>query len=167
MERNMNIRKPRSFWPYAIILFFMFIIGLNVTFLALAAGGYTGILETQPYEKGLTYEDELKKLKTFEHLNIKLSIEPSPLRVLLKDEKGTPAYGYRVHFSGKRSNSRKEDFEIEMTEQAPGEYSAPGRLLTPGLWFLEMEIRKGDEIMRVKRLEMFDDPFQVRIGRDF
>ena len=134
----------RSFWPYGIALFFAGIFALNFFLLFLAVRGYGGLLDTHPYEKGLVYDDELAKVRNFQRLGWTLSLDATPIRVVLHDRDGAPIRGGTVRLAALRPNDSSADTRVELVEVEPGIYTAPASLKS-GLWLLRIEITQGVE----------------------
>lgn len=65
--------KKGLLWPIAISSFLLFIVVFNIGFAVLASKTATAKFVSQPYEKGLVYEDEINLERVAKKNNLKLN----------------------------------------------------------------------------------------------
>ncbi len=138
MESSVR-KKPRSPWPFAIVVFFIVIAAVNGIMLTLAIRGYGGLLDENPYEAGVGYQDEIDALQAFKDAGWKAHVESSPLRVTLRTGDGEPITGALIRFHALRPNDAAQDVNVQLREESPGVYVS-GDTLKPGTWLTRIAV---------------------------
>lgn len=115
----------RSPWPYAIICFFIVIAAINFTVLYLASTSNPGLIESNPYEEGTRFQEQVDALDraTLSGIELSYSVDRdhdfSHVRVGLRrgSESITSA---RVVASFRNPVHATRDFQVELLPEAQG-----------------------------------------------
>lgn len=134
-------RKPIDKWiPWFIVLFNIVLVLVLVPMCYLAIKTYTGVVTTNPYEKGLAYNkaiaatEEQSKLgwnSQFEHK--KLPDGQSQFTLALKDKEGAVLPEGKAEMLLMRPTQDGMDKTVALTFQN-GTYTANVKLPLPGIW---------------------------------
>ena len=138
-----------NFWPISIIVFFVVVASVNITMLIFASEGYGGLLDQNPYEKGLNYQTEIKRKEVFKHSGLVASLTTSPLELELRDSSGKLVSGVKTKLIALRSNDSNKDFSTDLTEMEPGKYKSD-RLLENGRWFINITLERQGELSEIE-----------------
>lgn len=149
-------------WPITIIAFFIALIIFNSYLMITALSRQPELVETQPYEKGLHYQDKINKFENAINwgLNIKLQIsdpmseDRREIRVNVSSNHFGDQSPQRVKVKATRSNDSKLDQEVDLSP-IDGEVGSYGSvlILPPGLWQFEIYVeRRGQEGLIKKQL---------------
>lgn len=141
-----------------LIAFFGLIFLVNGIFIYYALTTFGGGDTSDPYRKGLHYNDTLAEAarEAEQGWNARLTYGATPGRLALSltDKDGYPVSG--LHFSGtvSRPATDREDMSANFHEAEPGSYTAEMRL-APGQWVVQLQSnelsRAGDPAYRLKQ----------------
>jgi nitrogen fixation protein FixH len=124
----------------------MFIV--NGIFVYFAIATFSGGDTSNPYQKGLHYNDELqadeRQAERGWRTDVAYDGRAGQLRVSLLDKAAAPLSGLHVAVQLSRPATSKDDRYIRLTEVSPGVYEADVGL-APGLWVIDMASREADE----------------------
>ncbi|MCR5881050.1 FixH family protein [Phenylobacterium sp. J367] len=127
-----------------VTAFFAVVIGVDVTFMALALKTYPGEVSVTPYEDGLLYNRRIAQLEAQAALGWRAAAEAQPgvVVVQVQDRTGAPVAGLSV--SGRLERPATEAGRRMLTFQrtAPGRYEATTGAID-GAWDLTAEARDG------------------------
>lgn len=128
----------------AVVAFFVVIIGVNAVFLTMAYRTHPGQVAPRPYEAGLLYNTELKRLRVQEALGWRAALEarPDAVMVRLQDRDGQPLRGLKVTATLLRPATEQGRSVLNLTETAPGQYVAPRAGLS-GVWDARVDATGG------------------------
>ena len=124
----------------------MFIV--NGIFVYFAIATFSGGDTSNPYQKGLHYNDALqadaRQAERGWRTDVGYDANAGQLRVSLLDKAAAPLSGLHVAVRLSRPATSKDDRHIRLKEVSPGIYEADVGL-APGLWVIEMASREADE----------------------
>ena len=133
---------------FGMIGFFLVIFGVNGVFLYSALSTHTGIVASEPYRKGLAYNERIAadEQQTERGWSQDMTIVPDGRLALHltdknKDPIGTLAITARVG----RPATANFDRQMKLTETTPGNYAADLGKLAEGSWIVAIEARDGDD----------------------
>lgn len=173
--------------PALIIIFFAFVVGMNVVFLGVAEQGISGVFaELLPkprstdvadsrfpgtvardfQKKEALYNAYLEQVKEQQQRGWQVQKgwqdqpvvdRPAVFLVRVMDASGEPVAGADVRGQFLRTSNSAYDMDFVMTETAPGEYRLETRLTQPGLWRLVLMIRKGEALHEIQAITSVQD----------
>ena len=183
-------REAGNGWHWApalLVLFFAFIVGMNVVFLGVAEQGISGIfaeLLPQPrsadvadsrfpgtvardfQKKEALYNAYLEQVKEQHQRGWQVQKgwlaqpvvgQPAVFLVRVTDAGGEPVSGAHVTGQFLRTSNSNYDMDFAMTETSPGEYRLETRLTQPGLWQLVLMIRRGEDLHEIQAITSVKD----------
>jgi nitrogen fixation protein FixH len=141
-----------------LVAFFGLIFLVNGIFLYYAITTFGGGDTSNPYQKGLNYNDTVAEAARDAELGwqARLTYETASGRLMfsLTDREGRPVSG--LHFNGtvSRPATDREDHSAKLNEAKSGGYAAMVRL-DPGQWIVQLHSdelsRAGDPVFRLKQ----------------
>jgi nitrogen fixation protein FixH len=139
------------------LAFFGVVFVVNGAMIYKALSTHTGVVSSEPYRKGLHYNDRIAagERQASLHWSDTLVLgRDGRVALALADGEGRPVTGLKVVVLGRPSTNRL-DFKLDLREAAPGHYEAQGAPLAEGSWLLALEARTDtraeDPIYRVRR----------------
>jgi nitrogen fixation protein FixH/xanthosine utilization system XapX-like protein len=72
--------------------------------------------------------------------------EPVVFQVQVLDKTGNPITDANLRGKFQRPSDKRQDFEIQLREVAPGLYQEQISMPLPGRWYLVLHVRKGDDL---------------------
>ncbi len=124
----------------------MFIV--NGIFVYFALSTFSGGDTSNPYQKGLHYNDALeadeRQAERGWQTDVAYDGKAGQLRVSLLDKAAAPVSGLRVAVRLSRPATSKDDRHLRLKEVTPGVYEADVGL-APGLWVFAMASREADQ----------------------
>ncbi|MCW5773715.1 MAG: FixH family protein [Rhodospirillaceae bacterium] len=153
------MRKSR--WiPWLFVLGFVVVVAVNGALVYFAVGSFTGLTTTEPYTKGLRFNDQIRHVEAQERLGWHLAARfqragalHGELELELKDRSGAPLAGARVTAKFGRPVERDRDFTVALQPAGGGRYVARVALPLPGAWDVRYRIeRDGQDIEAQDRL---------------
>ena len=124
----------------------MFIV--NGIFVYFALSTFSGGDTSNPYQKGLHYNDALeadeRQAERGWQTDVAYDGKAGQLRVSLLDKAAAPVSGLRVAVRLSRPATSKDDRHLRLKEVSPGIYEADVGL-APGLWVFVMASREADQ----------------------
>ncbi len=115
------------------VAFFGVIIAVNTVFITTALNTHSGVVVEQPYEKGLAFNETLKKAKAQEAIEYDVSYEGGVLKLVL------PVDEANVQASFMRPIKEGDDFEMALTHRGGGVYEAVPEMPLPGAWRVRLK----------------------------
>lgn len=127
----------------AVTAFFVLVIGIDAGFLVLAYRSHPGQVAARPYETGLIYNAELRRLRAQEALGWRAgaAARADGLDVLLQDRTGRPLTGLRVSATLQRPATEQGRTELALSEGEAGQYAVDHTL--SGTWDARIEAVDG------------------------
>jgi nitrogen fixation protein FixH len=141
---------------FALFGLFGIVIAVNVVFVTLALGTFTGVTTVNPYQEGLAYNQVLAARHAQRDLGWKAAIDyggaddgNERVTVALNDAAGRPVTGLALSGSLKRPTQAGMDQDLTWEEAVPGRYQAALALPARGNWDLVVSAVSG-----IDRFEM-------------
>ena len=133
---------------WGLIGFFGVMFIVNAIFVYLALATFSGGDTSDPYRKGLHYNDTLKAQERQTERGWQTEVEyddkTRQLRLSFLDKTAAPITGLRIDAKLSRPATDREDRQIDLAEVSQGVYAATVDL-APGLWVISVSSRKGGE----------------------
>lgn len=135
---------------FAMLAFFGVIFAVNGVFLYQALNTYTGVVQDEPYRKGLAYNERIAEDARQTALGWTRSIAMSPagmVKLALKDNAGAPVQGLVVSAVVGRPSTNVRDVPVRLVEGEPGVYQASIGEVDAGSWVISIEAARvnGDQ----------------------
>lgn len=138
-----------------VVAFFVLVISVDATFLTLAYRTHPGQVAARPYETGLIYNTELKRLRAQEAIGWRAGAEalPDGVTVVMQDRAGAPLSGLTVKVTLQRPATEQGRSVVTLTEAGPGRYVGERAGLS-GAWDARVEARgdTGQSFLAERRL---------------
>lgn len=138
-----------------VVAFFLVIIGVDTVFLTLAYRTHPGQVADKPYEAGLVYNAELRRLRAEEALGWKVGVAAGAdeLDVTVQDRVGTPLSELQVSVDLQRPATERGRQTLHLAPTAPGRYAVSHSL--SGAWDVSVKARdaEGRQVIAERRLE--------------
>ena len=133
---------------WILIGFFGVMLVVNAIFVYFALATFSGGDTSDPYRKGLHYNDTLKAQERQTERGWQTEVEyddkTRQLRLSFLDKTAAPITGLRIGARLSRPATDREDRRIDLAEMSQGVYAATVDL-APGLWVISVASRKGGE----------------------
>jgi len=133
---------------WGLIGFFGVMFFVNAIFVYFALSTFSGGDTSDPYRKGLHYNDTLKAQERQTERGWQTEVEyddkTRQLRLSFLDKTAAPITGLRIGARLSRPATDREDRRIDLAEMSQGVYAATVDL-APGLWVISVASRKGGE----------------------
>ncbi|HEX2449189.1 MAG TPA: FixH family protein [Methyloceanibacter sp.] len=142
----------------ALVGFFGVMFVVNAIFVYFAVATFSGGDTSNPYRKGLDYNETLKAAERQAERGWQTELaydgERKRLSLSFLDKGALPVTGLTIKGRLSRPATDREDRKVELAETSQGVYAATIDL-APGLWVLSVASRKGGEhpgsVYRLKR----------------
>lgn len=149
-----------------MIAFFGVIFAVNGVFLYQALSTHTGVIASEPYRKGLAYNERIAEEARQLELGWRdeLTLAPAGDRVTLKltDSAGRPVGGLKIAGLIGRPSTTEHDIQLELGEQPAGIYAATVPALAAGTWLVSLEASEltagGERIVWRTRTRLWRTP---------
>lgn len=141
--------NPFTGWHMLVVvlLFFGVIVGANVVLAVTATGTFPGLVVHNSYVASQEYNDLLAEARSREGVDWRMDLEAPDgvVNIQFVNSDGRSEHYLLVTALAGRPSSALEDREIEFIETAEG-YRSP-EPLSPGLWEIDVEARRGGEVV--------------------
>ena len=141
------------------LAFFGTVFAVNGALLYFALATHSGLVASEPYRKGLAYNERIAADERQAALgwSAKVEIEASgALTLVVADREGRPVSGLAVSSLVGRPTTSKDEQRVVLAEAAPGRYLATLGALGAGAWRVDIEAR------RTAQLEAGTDVYRIR-----
>ncbi len=131
---------------FMLLGFFGLILVANIALVYLATSSWNGVVQKQPYERGLAYDEVLAEKKELVESGWVSHVEYDPQQRLvmidLKDKNG-PVSGATGEVTFFRPVHDGEDLDVTLVPVSqPGRYQATADVPAPGLWEVRISAEK-------------------------
>lgn len=133
-----------------LVAAFLVVIAVNVAFVVLALGTWSGLSVEQPYERGIKYNQTIE----IDHAALALGWSADAVydgRVIsldLRDKAGAPIDGAAVLARIERPAVEGHDIEVPLAAIGAGRYAAPASVPMAGQWYLVVTVDRGADHWR-------------------
>lgn len=154
-------RKSR--WiPWVFVLGFAVVVGANATMITFAIGSFTGLTTTEPYTKGLRFNDQIRQAEAQQRLGWHVAarfhpsgVQDGELELKLTDRAGAPLVGARVVAILGRPVEKNRDFTVAFASMGGGRYVGRAEFALPGVWDVKYRIERDGQTLEARdRLEV-------------
>ena len=157
MDSKAILSKPVDKWiPWFFVMFFGVIFAVNAVFVTVALKTQTGMVTQHPYEEGITYNRTLDEAAREKALGWRADIElrgGNTISLTLHDKDNAPIKHADIVAKAVRPVQDGYDFELALTDQGNGVYSAPADFPLPGQWDIRIYAKwKGTSYQHSKML---------------
>lgn len=158
-----NKSKKKSPWPYAIVAFFVVVISVNLNIARLASNSSDDLVESQPYEAGIAYEDSLQAQRRAKDLGVKARFETTALEngkksirlYLLATNAAVQAKHVQARFLKPENSTVDTTLIFEQDPEIPGSYRAAEAAVPSGMWLVELDFQT-DSQLKIKEKVFID-----------
>jgi nitrogen fixation protein FixH len=158
---RLDDEHPLTGWHMlAIVLtFFGVVIAVNVAMAIAASGTFPGLVVENSYVASQHYDELLEKADEQDRKGwgVRLSSAGGILRLALSDAGGAPVRRLAVGAHIGRPSTTREDRNVAFSLLADGSYESQ-EALPPGLWEVDLEARRGEELVFRQTREIFVRP---------
>ena len=131
-----------------LLAFFGVVFGVNGLMAYDALSTFRGEVDPHAYQDGLAYNSQIAAAaaQTQRGWKVDIQLGAAGPRATFRDGEGHPVEGLAVTGLWAAPADMRRDRKFALREDAPGVYVAQGGALA-GAWDLELEARRGDEIL--------------------
>lgn len=140
-----------------LVLFFGVIVSVNATILTLALRTMPGVETKSTYETSQHFNEEIARQHARDARGWKAEAtlarqgDGATLGVTLADSLGQPLSGFTAAARLRHPATAQRDHNTALSERQPGRYEARFDHIEAGAWILELQARRGDEVVFVSR----------------
>lgn len=145
MDNKPKILTGRRVLVY-ILLFFAAIFVVNAMFIVKALESHSGVVQDNPYKRGLEYNKILEKHEKEKLLGWvgQASVADNQTLVyLLNDKDGNAVHGAKVTVQMLRPAQKGQDYSLQLHEQDRGRYTAKLNAPLKGSWHALISVVRG------------------------
>lgn len=144
--------RKSSWIPWLFVLGFLVVVGVNAALIFFAVGSFTGLTTTEPYTKGLRFNDQIRHVEAQKRLGWHVAARFRPtqprsgeIELQLKDRAGAALVGAHISVRFGRPVERDRDFTMVLQSAGGGRYVAPVDFPLPGAWDVRYRIQRDDQ----------------------
>lgn len=140
-----------------LILFFGVIVSVNATIMTMALRTMPGVETRSAYETSQHFNEEIARQHERDArgwsaaATLSRQSEGATLAVTLTDRNGGPLAGFATSARLRHPATSARDRELTLRENRPGRYEAGFDRIEPGSWILELQAKRGEEVVFVSR----------------
>lgn len=140
-----------------LVLFFGVIVSVNATILTVALRTMPGVETKSAYETSQHFNEEIARQHERDARGWKAAVtlarqgEGATLGVALTDRLGQPLSGFSATARLRHPATSARDHAVTLNERPPGRYEADFDRIEAGSWILELQARRGEEVVFVSR----------------
>jgi nitrogen fixation protein FixH len=154
----------RSRWiPWVFVGGFLLVVAVNATMIFFAVNSFTGLTTTEPYTKGLRFNEQIREAEVYEKLGWHVAARFSPIEarrggieVKLTGRNGAAISDAEVSVEFSRPVERDRDFTLTLRANGKGRYAAEAEFPLAGIWDVKYRIERGGATLKAR------DRLQVR-----
>lgn len=140
-----------------LILFFGVIVSVNATIMTMALRTMPGVETRSAYETSQHFNEEIARQHERDARGWSATAaltrqgEGATLAVTLADRLGGALTGFTTSARLRHPATSARDHEIILNESGPGRYEGRLETIEAGAWILELQARRGEELVFVSR----------------
>lgn len=140
-----------------LILFFGVIVSVNATIMTMALRTMPGVDTRSAYETSQHFNEEIARQHERDARGWTAAATlvrqggGATLAVTLADTNGGALTGFVTSARLRHPATSARDRELTLTESGPGRYEGRVEQIEPGAWILELQAKRGDELVFVSR----------------
>jgi nitrogen fixation protein FixH len=130
---------------WTLIGFFGVVFAVNGYFMFAALSTYSGVVASEPYRKGLAYNDRIAadERQTARGWRDTLDVtRTGRIALIVKDQGGAMVHGLKITATLARPSTARHDYTAELDEAGGGHYTADVARLEDGAWIATIEARE-------------------------
>ena len=161
VRRTMQSEQPSRIdrWiPWMFVAFLAVVLAANGTLVAIALSTWTGLSTTDPYKKGLAYNQTLEAARAQAALGwqaelgfMQLEERRGRLDLFLKNAAGVPIDRAEVRVSLVRPTQQGHDFDVLLDPRGGGKYTHDIEVPIAGIWDTRVDINNEHQVFRLQR----------------
>ena len=127
-----------------MVAFFAVVVSVNGAMIYSAISTHSGVVATEPYRKGLHYNDRVRADETQQRMGWgdNLTIEGNgQIELAITNADGVPVRALNVRLVIGRPTTNRHDVIVELVSSPTGHYAARIKTLPPGHWIAAVEAR--------------------------
>lgn len=137
-------RRPLAGWHVlaGMVAFFTTVVSVNGAMIYSAISTYSGVVATEPYRKGLHYNDRVRADEIQQRMGWahRLTVErDGRVELAITDADGLPVRDLDVRLVIGRPTTNRQDVVVALATAPSGHYVARIGTLAPGLWIAAIE----------------------------
>lgn len=143
---------------YVLLGMFAVVVLANGVFIYFALSSHPGVIDEDPYRKGLAYNDTLDEAASQKALGWRAALRfesaggrAGVLELRLEDGGGQAVTGFDVHARLRRPANREYDRTLTLSEGAPGRYRARTALPLSGNWDVSLRAERDGRVFRLEK----------------
>jgi nitrogen fixation protein FixH len=140
-----------------LILFFGVIVSVNATIMTMALRTMPGVETRSAYETSQHFNEEIARQHERDARGWSAAATlarqggGATLAVNLADRNGGPLAGLATSARLRHPATSARDHDLTLSENRPGRYEGRIEQIEPGAWILELQARRGEELVFVSR----------------
>ena len=140
-----------------LVLFFGVIVSVNATIMTMALRTMPGVETRSAYEASQHFNEEIARQHERDARGwsattmLARQSEGATLAVTLTDRGGTPLGGFATSARLRHPATSARDHGLVLSESRPGRYEGRLETIEPGSWILELQAKRGNELVFVSR----------------
>lgn len=148
----------RSRWiPWVFVGGFLVVVAVNAIMITLAVRSFTGVTTTEPYTKGLRFNEQIREAETYERLGWQVGVRFRPtaarrgtIEVELAARDGTPIDDAALTAEFSRPVEKGRDFTLALRAIGGGRYAGSVEFPAAGVWDVKYRIERGGQTMKAR-----------------
>jgi nitrogen fixation protein FixH len=149
-------RKSR--WiPWVFVGGFLVVVAVNAIMITFAVRSFTGLTTTEPYTKGLRFNDQIRETEVYERLGWKIAARFRPagarlgtIEIRLADRDGAAITGAVVNAEFSRPVEKGHDFTLTLRIAGNGRYVGNAEFPLAGIWDVKYRIERGGDMLKAR-----------------
>lgn len=139
--------------PWYFVLFFVFLLIVNIIFVTIATKTHPGVVQDNAYETGLHYNDIIKKYHTQKQLNWQTSLDFKNNQIILnlKDKDNQPITNATIQGLVTSVLNTPQEILVTLSPIGDGRYVAYTQFPHKGQWDIALAVLRGDKMMQIKK----------------
>ena len=155
----MTIAEPRrSRWiPWVFVGGFLLVVAVNAIMITVAVKSFTGLTTTEPYTRGLRFNDQIREAEVYERLGWKIAARFRPtsarigtIEINLADRDGAPITDAEVNAEFSRPVEKGHDFTLTLRSVGGGRYVGNLEFPLAGIWDVKYRIERGAQNLKAR-----------------
>jgi nitrogen fixation protein FixH len=149
-------RKSR--WiPWVFVGGFLLVVAVNAIMITFAVNSFTGLTTTEPYTKGLRFNDQIREAETYERLGWQIAARFRPtsarlgaVEIMLTDRGGAAITDAEVNAEFSRPVEKGHDFTLTLRAAGGGRYVGNAEFPLAGVWDVKYRIERGGQTLKAR-----------------
>ena len=152
-------RMPRrSRWiPWVFVGGFLLVVAVNATLIVFAVRSFSGLTTTEPYTRGLRFNEQIREAETYGKLGWRVAARFSPIaarrgtvEVKLAGRDGAPLADAEISAEFSRPVEKGHDFTLTLRSRGGGRYVAEADFPLAGVWDVKYRIERAAGLLKAR-----------------